>query len=87
MFDIYLILVKLGSLLQYGLVFLLLMLVMVYFMQEKMLYGPEAPSKEYKFPEGNPVGFRNPGERGLNYEDAYIKTSDGVTLHGWFVKQ
>jgi len=30
------------------------MIVALYFMQEKMLYNPDFPSKEQKFPESNP---------------------------------
>jgi fermentation-respiration switch protein FrsA (DUF1100 family) len=69
------------------LVLLIIMLVMIYFMQEKMLYNPDFPSKEHKFPEHNPRGFKLPSDRGMPFDDANIKTKDGLMLHGWFIKQ
>ncbi len=30
--------------------------------------------------------YTNPGEFGLDYEDVFFVTSDGVRLHGWFVR-
>jgi abhydrolase domain-containing protein 13 len=78
---------KLLSIGQLGLILLFFMLVMVYFMQEKMLYNPDFPSKEYKFPENNMRGFKHPGERGMLYHDVSIKTKDGLKLHGWLIKQ
>ena len=78
---------KLISATYYGLIFFILMLVLLYFMQGKMLYNPDFPSKEFKFPESNPRQFRNPTERNMDYEDAKIKTKDGLMLHGWFIKQ
>ena len=35
------------------------------------------------FPERELV--RTPGDAGVEYEDAFFTTSDGVRLHGWFV--
>ena len=78
---------KLFSFGQLALVLLCIMLVMVYFMQDKMLYNPDFPNKEFKFPESNPRGFKNPGERGMPFEEVYIKTKDQLTLHGWLIKQ
>lgn len=60
---------------------------MVYFGQNKLLYVPNMPSVEMKFPEANPLGFRSPEEHNLDFEDARVTTSDGYTLYGWFVKQ
>jgi len=34
----------------------------------------------------NPVGFRNPKEKNLNYEDVIIRTSDHIQLKGWFIE-
>lgn len=48
---------------------------------------PEAPSPQYKYPDNNPPGLRNPGEMQMEYEDVKIKTEDGLILHGWFIKQ
>lgn len=35
------------------------------------------------FPESEIA--RTPEEAGLRYEDVYLRSSDGLTLHGWFV--
>ena len=35
------------------------------------------------FPESDV--YQDPGDRGLDYEDATFTTADGVRLHGWFV--
>lgn len=40
--------------------FIVLCLFMVYFMQNRMLYIPDAPSQALKFPENNPKTYRNP---------------------------
>lgn len=71
---------------QLAILLFLMMLVMLYFFQEKMLYNPDLPTKETKFPECNPRTFRDPGERNMPYENVYIQTEDGCRLHGWFVK-
>lgn len=61
----------------------ILILVLLYFYQNKILYIPNAPSRN---PHENPEGFRHPGEGKLEYEDVSIRTRDGIKLHGWFVK-
>lgn len=48
------------------------MLVLVYIQQEKMLYNPDFPSKELKYPESNPRNFRNPSERGMLYDNVEV---------------
>lgn len=35
--------------------------------------------------ENNPLGYRCPTERGLQFKDVNIETSDGENLHGWFI--
>jgi hypothetical protein len=67
--------------------FLALSLLMVYLMQNRMLYIPDAPNQAFRFPENNPKSYRNPGERSMTYEDVIITTSDKLKLHGWFIKQ
>ena len=62
-------LVKIASYLAF---FLIVLLVMVYFMQNRMLYIPDAPSAAMKFPENNPKTYRNPSERNMLYEDVVI---------------
>jgi hypothetical protein len=49
--------------------FLALSLLLIYFMQNRMLYVPYAPNQAFRFPENNPVTYRNPGERNMLYED------------------
>jgi len=71
----------------YAGIFCCLILVFLYLIQDKLLYIPEAPNQAFKYPENNPKSYRNPGERNIPYDDIYIKTKDGFTLHGWFLKQ
>jgi len=71
----------------YAAFFVVLLLVMVYLMQNRMLYIPDAPSQAMRFPENNPKTYRNPAERNMLYEDVVIQTKDGLSLHGWFIKQ
>lgn len=67
--------------------FLLLSLVMVYLMQNRMLYIPDAPSQAFRYPENNPKTYRNPGERNMLYDDVAVTTKDKLVLRGWFIKQ
>lgn len=32
------------------------------------------------------AGYRNPLEQGISYEDMYMPTLDGITIHGWLLK-
>jgi fermentation-respiration switch protein FrsA (DUF1100 family) len=48
----------------------------LFLMQGKLLYYPNIPSRKLT---------ASPGEIGLAYESVYITTSDGVTIHGWFI--
>lgn len=60
--------------------------VFLYFMQNKMIYMPNPPPINSQSPNTNPPGYRNPGERGLNYTDIWLLTDDQVKIHGWLVK-
>eukprot|EP00903_Cladosiphon_okamuranus_P008811 g8438.t1 len=51
--------------------------------QDKLLYLPSVPIRD---PDDNPIGYRNPLEQGISYEDMYMPTLDGVTIHGWLLK-
>jgi dipeptidyl aminopeptidase/acylaminoacyl peptidase len=51
-----------------------------------MLYHPAIPDERYRYPQNMPPGFRNPKENGMDYEDVYVKTRDGVKIHAWLVK-
>lgn len=53
-----------------------LFVVIVYFMQSRMLYLPDVPGRALTL---------TPTDIGLDYEDISIETTDGVTLHGWFI--
>ncbi|OQR83859.1 serine protease family S09X [Achlya hypogyna] len=62
----------------------LLMLLYVY--QEKLLYHPSMPGVP-KLTTENPKGYQHPAEYGVDYEDVYIPTKDGITIHAWLMKQ
>ena len=53
-----------------------LFIVVVYFMQGRMLYLAHVPGRTLTM---------TPSNIGLDYEDVAIETSDGVKLHGWFI--
>ena len=53
-----------------------LLVVIVYFMQGRMLYLPNVPGRTLTM---------TPADAGLGYQDISIEAVDGVTLHGWFV--
>ena len=49
------------------------LLLLVYFFQDRLLYFPTRDL------------FGTPRDRGFEYEEVRLTTSDGVGLHGWFV--
>ena len=53
-----------------------LFVVVVFLMQGRMLYLPDLPGRALTM---------TPDDIGLAYEDVFIESADGVTLHGWFV--
>ena len=53
-----------------------LLVVVVYLMQGRMLYLPDLPGRSLDY---------SPTDYGLNYQDVAFETSDGVKLHGWFI--
>ena len=53
-----------------------LLIVVVYFMQGRMLYLAEVPGRAL---------VMTPTDVGIDYQDVSIETTDGVTLHGWFI--
>ncbi len=53
-----------------------LLLAVVYIMQGRMLYLPHVPGRDLT---------TSPAQIGLPYEDVWIRTDDGVRLHGWFI--
>ena len=71
----------------YGLFFLALALLLVYFMQNRMLYIPDAPNQAFRFPENNPRTYKHPGERNMGFEEVTVITKDNMALRGWLIKQ
>lgn len=53
-----------------------LLVVLVYLMQGRMLYLADVPGRTLTM---------TPTDAGIDYQDVSIETSDGVTLHGWFI--
>jgi len=53
-----------------------LLVVVVYFMQGRMLYLADVPGRAL---------IMTPTDVGMDYQDVSIETTDGVTLHGWFI--
>jgi len=53
-----------------------ILIVVVYFMQGRMLYLAEVPGRTLTM---------TPATVGMDYQDVSIETTDGVTLHGWFI--
>lgn len=49
---------------------------MLYFSQSRMLYYPNLPSRKIA---------ATPEQIGLNFEEIFFTTSDGMKLHGWFL--
>jgi fermentation-respiration switch protein FrsA (DUF1100 family) len=48
----------------------------VYLMQARMLYLPDVPGRSLD---------RTPADIGADYRDVWIRTNDGVRIHGWFL--
>lgn len=57
------------------------------FVFKHIIYMPNMPSEDLKFPECNPIGFKSPDEYGYDFENIEVTTKDGVKLMGWFIKQ
>ena len=47
--------------------------------QEKLVYVPVLPGLTKSYPV-------TPARLGLLYEDVWLRSSDGVRLHAWFIK-
>jgi len=58
-------------------------LYLIYIQQEKILYLNETipPKKTSQ----NPSPFANPRQQGLDFEDVWITTNDGIKLHCWWI--
>jgi len=64
-----------------GVVFFAVNLIM---RQESMLYVP-CVMPGMQAPEDNPKGMRSPADKGMEFEDVYLDTVDGVRVHCWFM--
>jgi len=52
--------------------------------QETVLYVPcVVPGMQT--PDQNPEGMRSPADKGLEFEDVNLQTSDGLQIHAWFI--
>jgi len=56
----------------FGLTIAIILGIVLYFSQNKMIYLPNPPMINSQSPETNPGGYRNPGERDLTYNDIYL---------------
>ena len=54
-----------------------LLVAAVYLMQGRMLYLPNMPGRTLEL---------TPADAGMEYDDLWFETSDGVRLHGWFIR-
>ena len=68
-----------------GVLLALLVLILLYIFQNKLIYIPSMGKIVPRRMENNPMGYRSPSERGLQFRDVNIETSDGENLHGWFI--
>ena len=68
-----------------GLILVLAVVLLLFFFQNKLIYVPSFGKMIPQSMEDNPVGYRSPSERGLQFKDINIETSDGENLHGWFI--
>ena len=55
----------------------LFVIAVVYLLQGRLIYYPNLPERELS---GSPDDLR------MEYEDVTIETSDGLSLHGWFIR-
>jgi len=68
-----------------GAVLVSVVVAILWWFQEKLLFHPKVP-RGYETPDKNPVGYQTPKQLGMEYEDVYFPTSDGVTIHAWLIK-
>lgn len=61
-----------------------LVLVLLFKYQDNILYHPNIPGLPLS-PDDNPDGYKDPGERGVKYEDVMIETADGEKVHSWLM--
>ena len=59
------------------------MLFQLYANQNSLLYYPVIPNAPFKRPSDNPPPWNSPAGWGLRFEDVFLPTPDGETLHAW----
>jgi hypothetical protein len=69
---------------QIGLVLGSLLVTLLYFKQESLLYFPEIGGIPRR-PDGNPRKYRSPAEHQIHFEDVMIPCEDGVKIHAWLM--
>jgi len=52
-----------------------------------IIYMPNTPTKELKYPDANPEGYRSPADYGYDYDNISVVTKDGLILRGWLIMQ
>jgi abhydrolase domain-containing protein 13 len=68
------------------LVFVTVGILGLYLFQERFIYVPSAKEMGIEQnPDNNRENYRNPGERGLTYEDVYVTSLNNVKIHGWLI--
>ena len=67
--------------------FIVLICILLYIFQDKMIFQPNPITINLPTPDLNPEGYRNPLERNIPYEDVYITTSDNIKIHTWLMKR
>lgn len=66
-------------------IFGIIIIVMLYLKQNSILYAPDAAGMMNKAVKSNPINYRSPKERGMNFENVWINTKDKQRLHGWLI--
>ena len=61
------------TVIQYAFIFYLLLILLLYFFQGKMIFIPYQDI------------VATPSDLGLEFDDVYFKTQDGTNLNGWFI--
>lgn len=72
------------KILLFALFFLIVVAVVLYKFQDKLIYIPVIQPLGLRN-EDNPPGYRSPSEYRLNFQNIEIKTEDGVMIRGWKV--
>lgn len=67
-----------------GLGLMVMMMLFIWAKQETILYVPSQP---IQFIEQNPKLYKSPHERGMEFTELKLKSSDGLKLQGWFLYQ